>query len=94
VRVVLDTNVLLSALLTRGTAPDRLYEARSRSCAIRCRRSPFRPIRTMIFLLATAQAAEAELLVTGDKSGLLALKKHGVSSILAVQAFVDLLDRS
>jgi predicted nucleic acid-binding protein len=25
-RVVLDTNILLSALMTRGTPPDRLYE--------------------------------------------------------------------
>ncbi|MGQ0547366.1 MAG: hypothetical protein ACT4P3_18865 [Betaproteobacteria bacterium] len=40
------------------------------------------------------EAAAAELLVTGDKSGLLALKKHGVSSILTVQAFLDHLDRS
>ena len=27
VRLVLDTNVLLSALLTRGTTPDLLYQA-------------------------------------------------------------------
>jgi predicted nucleic acid-binding protein len=26
-RVVLDTNVLLAALLTRGPPPDKLYEA-------------------------------------------------------------------
>lgn len=26
-RVILDSNVLISALITRGTAPDRLYEA-------------------------------------------------------------------
>lgn len=26
-RVILDTNILLSALMTRGTPPDRLYEA-------------------------------------------------------------------
>ena len=26
-RVVLDTNVLIAALLTRGTPPDKLYEA-------------------------------------------------------------------
>ena len=26
-RVVLDTNILLSALITRGTPPDQLYEA-------------------------------------------------------------------
>jgi len=25
-RVILDTNILLSALMTRGTPPDRLYE--------------------------------------------------------------------
>lgn len=137
-RVVPDTNVLLSALLTRGTPPDRLYEAwrdgrfQLASCERQLdeikrvsRRDFFRKrlapgiagrlvndIRALAlmcdplpevsaspdpdddFLLATAQAAEAEFLVTGDKSGLLALKKHGVSSILTVQAFVALLDRS
>jgi predicted nucleic acid-binding protein len=26
-RIILDTNILIAALMTRGTPPDRLYEA-------------------------------------------------------------------
>ena len=29
-RVVLDTNILVSALITKGTPPDQLYQARLR----------------------------------------------------------------
>lgn len=137
-RVVLDTNVLLSALLTRGTAPDKLYEAWRdgrfqlascerqldeikrvsrrdffsrrlapgiagrlvndiRALALMCDPLPevtASPDPDDDFLLATAQAAGAEFLVTGDKSGLLVLKKHGASSILTVQAFLALLERA
>lgn len=31
-RVVLDTNVFVSALITRGTPPDRLYQAWNQNC--------------------------------------------------------------
>ena len=44
------------------------------------------------FLLATAQAARAGYLVTGDKSGLLSLKKHGTTRILTARALLKLLD--
>jgi hypothetical protein len=27
VRIVLDTNILIAALITKGTPPDRLYQA-------------------------------------------------------------------
>jgi hypothetical protein len=42
VRVLLDTNILLSALLVRGTPPDRLYEAwrQGRFELVSCERQP------------------------------------------------------
>ena len=134
-RVVLDTNILVAALLTRGTPPDKLYEAwrdgrfQLASCERQLeeinrvsRRAFFKErlppgaagrmvndIRALAlmcdplpkvggspdpdddFLLATAQAAGAEFLVTGDKSGLLALKKRGVTTILTAKALLDRL---
>jgi putative PIN family toxin of toxin-antitoxin system len=136
VRVVLDTNILIAALLTRGSPPDRLYEAwrdgrfELASCERqleeinRVSRRPFfkqrfspgvagrmvNDIRALArlcdplprvtgssdpdddFLLATAQAARAEYLVSGDRHGLLALKKHGTATILTARALLKLLD--
>ena len=135
-RVVLDTDILIAALLTRGTPPDELYEAwrdgrfELASCERqleeinRVSRRPFfkerfapgvagrmvndiRALARLIdplprvtrspdpdddFLLATAQAARAGYLVTGDKSGLLSLKKHGTTRILTARALLKLLD--
>lgn len=135
-RVVLDTNILIAALLTRGTPPDELYEAwrdgrfELASCERqleeinRVSRRPFfkerfapgvagrmvNDIRALArlcgplprvtrspgpdddFLLATAQAARAAYLVTGDKSRLLSLKKHGITRILTPRALLKLLD--
>lgn len=135
-RVVLDTNVLLAALLTHGTPPGQLYAAWHRRQFVLCscerqleeinrvtRRPYFRgrlaqavagrminDIRALAlmcdplpkvaaspdpdddFLLATAQVARAGYLVTGDKSGLLFLKKHGITRILAARALLKSLD--
>lgn len=120
-RVILDTNILVAALITRGTPPDLLYEAWrdgrfglftsepqveelrrvTRREGIRFRIHPaeagrmvndLRRLATTIadlpvvevspdpydnVLLAMAQAAQTEVLVTGDKRGLLALGRHG-----------------
>jgi len=136
VRVVLDTNVLLAALLTHGTPPEQLYSAwRARQFVLcsceqqieeirRVSRRPFfkqrlargaagrmvNDIRALAlmcdplprvaaapdpeddFLLATAQAARAEFLVTGDKSGLLALKRRGVTAIVTARALLQRLE--
>ena len=43
------------------------------------------------FLLALAEAAGADYLVTGDKSGLLALRKHGRTRIVTARRFSRLL---
>ena len=43
------------------------------------------------FLLALAEAASADYLVTGDKSGLLALRKHRRTRIVTAQRFSNLL---
>ena len=43
------------------------------------------------FLLALCEAGNADYLVTGDKSGLLALKRHGVTRIVSARRFIELL---
>jgi len=135
VRALLDTNVLLSALLVRGTPPDRLYEAWrqgrfdlvscelqleelnrvSRRNALRERLRPaeagrlVNEIRRLAvlcepadvasvspdpdddFLLAVAEAARADYLVTGDKTDLLSLGRHRATRILTARELVELL---
>ena len=136
-RLVLDTNILLSALMVRGTPPDRLYEAwRAGRFELACgerqfdeinrvSRRPFfqsrlkpgqigrlvnemRRLALMYdplppvsaspdpdddFLLAIAEAAEANYLVTGDKADLLALGRHRSTRIVTARQMVDFLRR-
>ncbi|MCX8017824.1 MAG: putative toxin-antitoxin system toxin component, PIN family [Rhodocyclaceae bacterium] len=136
-RVILDTNVLLSALMTRGTPPDRLYEQwrhgrfelvsterqieelrvvvrrpffqeRLRPSEIGRMINDIRRLATMRddlpevrrspdpaddFLLALCEIAEADYLVTGDKSHLLALGRHRGTHIVSARELVTLLDR-
>jgi uncharacterized protein len=135
VRIVLDTNVLLSAMMTRGTPPNLLYEmwrdrrfdlvscelqldevrAVSRRDALRSRltRSEVGTLVNLIcrlaimvesfpdvvaspdpkdnYLLGLAQATKADLLVTGDKSHLLALKKHASTRIITARKAIQTL---
>jgi putative PIN family toxin of toxin-antitoxin system len=131
VRIVLDTNVLVSSLITKGTPPDRLYQAwdagsfdlvtSSAQLAELERVLAYGKLRPYItvdeaealletigaaalvvaelpdvdlssdpddnVILATAIAGEADLLVTGDKSGLLELKSvRGVSIVTPREA--------
>jgi putative PIN family toxin of toxin-antitoxin system len=134
-RVILDTNVLLSALIRVDSKPYQLVHAwldgrfelvsseaqleelRSASRYEQIRRY-FEPaeigwlinrIRERAhlvkrlpkvdvandpgddYLLAMAVASQAQYLVTGDKSGLLPLKRHGAAHVVTVQQMVSTL---
>lgn len=134
-RVVLDTNVLVAALIspsgppaailqaflderfTLATCEPQLEELRrvTREPALRKRVKPAQAgtlvneLRALAlipkrlpkverssdpyddFLLARAEAVSADYLVTGDKSGLLALRKHGRTRMVTAQRFGKLL---
>jgi putative PIN family toxin of toxin-antitoxin system len=134
VRLVADTNVLISALLAETslpahlvtlwrngrfellTAAEQLDELRrvTRYPKIRERLPPalagrlineLRDLATVVadlpavtispdpfddFLLAIASVGRADFLVTGDKSGLLALQRHDGTRILTVRTFLTL----
>lgn len=136
-RIVLDTNVLVSALITKGTPPDQLYQAwlrneielvtsaaqideladvlsrpklrkyvdladasklvsdiRLRATVIRDMPIPRRsPDRKDDAILATAVAGEAELVVSGDKRDILALREvEGIPIRTARDALQVVLD--
>jgi putative PIN family toxin of toxin-antitoxin system len=134
-RVILDTNVLLSALMTTATPPDLLYEAWTagrftllisdqqldelrevtrrptvqeritnaeagrmvndlRILAERVHPLPqidASPDPLDNFLLAMAKAGQADLLVTGDKRGLLQLERFGGTRIVTARQALGLL---
>ncbi len=134
-RLILDTNILVAALITRGTPPDKLYEAwrdgrftlltselqieeirrvtRREGIRFRIHQAEagrlvndLRRLATLIdqlptldvspdpydnFLLAMAQAGQADLLVTGDKRDLLSLSSHQGTRILTARDALGLL---
>ena len=134
-RVVLDTNVLISAIMIQTGNPAALYRAWQqrqftlltcaehldelraalRKPAIAERIRPYKagslvneikklaesvqelprirrsPDPTDDFLLALAEAGRADYLVSGDKSGLLALAHHKGTRIVSARAFAALL---
>jgi len=136
VRVVLDTNILISALLVSSGHPDAIYRAwlLGRFTLVTCeeqitelratlakpglaqRIRPHRAGRVVNqlralaefagplprvrrspdpaddYLLALAEAGSADFLVTGDKSGLLALGTHRGTRILAARAFAEIVE--
>lgn len=136
-RVVPDTNVLLSALMVRGTPPEILFELWkdrrfelatcerqleelnrvTRRAFFRGRLKPgeagrlindlrrlanlFDPLPQVErspdpnddFLLALAQVAHADFLITGDKSDLLTLSVHGHTRIVTARQLVARLAR-
>lgn len=134
-RVVLDTNILIAALLVQTGPPATIYtkwtegaftllgceeqlsELRQtlRKPKIAARIRPHNAGRMVNALrsfaktldslpsikcssdpadnlfLAMAEAGRADFLVTGDKSGLLSLKRHHATRIVTARAFADLL---
>jgi len=128
-RVILDTNILISALITQNTYPDRIYQAwRDGQFELLCceqlideiravSRRPavsqliksseaghlvnsIRGLAIMItrlpqvdiasnpnddFLLALAQAGQANYLVTGDTRALLSLRQFGDTQIMTAR---------
>lgn len=135
-RVVLDTNILLSALINPGGGPARVYEAWKLGRfelltspdqlaelgrvtryptirrlitvseagrminQIRSLATLVEPARTPVvsrdatddFLFAITESADGDYIVTGDKSGVLRVRKHGRTRVLTVTQFVALLD--
>ena len=133
-RVVLDTNILVSALLLQQGHPAEIYSAWQegnftlltcaeqldelrqtlRKPAIAERIKPYKagrlvnelkglaedvgvlprvqrsPDPTDDFLLAMSEAGKADYLVTGDKSGLLALARHQNTRIVSARHFAAL----
>lgn len=136
-RVVLDTGVMIAALITKGTPPDQIYQAwrKHRFELItsewqldefrRVSRYPrlhrfLKPVEAGIMinglrhralvlqdlpvidvsldpddnpLLATAVAGAADYLISGDKSGVLALKRIRNTRILTARQFLTELKR-
>jgi predicted nucleic acid-binding protein len=87
VHVVLDTNILLSALRSGG-APAQIVNVLLR----RLRRPGASPDPGDEYLLAMALASGADLLVTGDKP-LLALRRIGRTRIVPARRFAGILAR-
>jgi putative PIN family toxin of toxin-antitoxin system len=136
-RAILDTNVLVSALLTPDGVPARLLDAwfegryelitsgqqldelRLVTRHPRIRRfidpatagSPVNDLRYFAelltalpnvdvpedpadnFLLAMAEAGAADYLATGDKRGVLALKRHGPTRIVTAKRLLQIVER-
>ena len=136
-RVVLDTNILISALLLTHSAPAQAVIAWRRgqfdlvTCELQLQeirdvtrrpkiRNLIRPamagemvnqLRSMAlmvdklppvdispdpfdnFLLSLAQAAQADVLVSGDKRGILDVGSYGTCWIVTVRQFLDGLNR-
>ena len=132
-KVVLDTNILISALISKTAAPHHIYQAWrdkrmtvltcteqlvevrevTRRVAVALRIKPaeagrlvnsLRDLAVVLgdlpsvqrssdpkdnFILALAQAGGARYVVTGDKSGLLALRQHAGAEILTAAQFVS-----
>jgi uncharacterized protein len=135
VRVVLDSNILISALLLSSGHPATIYQAwlAGRFTLATCEEQ-IRELRGVLskpalaerirphragrlvnqiqklaeiagplprvrrspdpeddYLLALAEAAHADYLVTGDKSGLLALGSHQRTRIVSARAFAEIM---
>lgn len=137
-RVILDTNVLVSALLYERSLPyqlvtlwrqgrftllisaEQLDELRrvTRYPKIRARLTPalagrlindLKSVADMVtnlpdvtvsrdpwdnYLLATIEAGNADILITGDKADLLSLDRHAGANIMTVRQFLEMIGYS
>lgn len=137
-RVIIDTNVLVSALLYERSLPYQLVtlwrqgrftllisaeqfdELRrvTHYPKIRVRLTPalagrlindLKSVADMVtnlpdvtvcrdpwdnYLLATIEAGNADILITGDKADLLSLDRHGGASIMTVRQFLEMIGHS
>lgn len=137
-RVIIDTNVLVSALLyerslpyqlvtlwrqgrfTLLTSAEQLDELRrvTHYPKIRARLTPalagrmindLKSVADMVtnlpdvtvcrdpwdnYLLATIEAGNADILITGDKADLLSLDRHAGANIMTVRQFLEMMGRS
>jgi putative PIN family toxin of toxin-antitoxin system len=132
--VVLDSNVLISALISTGSPPDRIYRAwrekrftlvtSKHQLAESQRASRYPKLRRLVpprefgalihrlhgalvvsklprvkasrdadddYLLAMAQATDADFIVTGDAKGLLRLRRFGRTRILGPTSFLKVI---
>lgn len=134
-RVVLDTNILVSALISASGKPAAIYNAwESGQLTLLCCEEQIDELRSTLhkprvaelirphkagrlvnqirrlaedvsplpkvkrspdpnddFVLALAEAGQADYLVTGDKSGLLALRRHKATHIVTAGVFCSAL---
>lgn len=136
-RVVLDTGILIAALITADTPPDRVYQAwrKKRFTLITSawqlgefrRASRYERVKALLRpteagnlvnglkhhaivltelpkvhlsrdpddnpVLAMAIAGKADYLVTGDRRGLLSLKRVGPTRVVTAAAFIKILKK-
>jgi len=91
--LILNTKVLLSALLSPRGAPAALLDAELRDFSLYCRDLPSgteAPDEKDSCLLALEEASGAKFLVTGDQE-LLALRRHGSTRIVTPAGMVEIL---
>ena len=114
-RVVLDTNILVSALIVTGTHLEEFRRVTRyprlrkyiRPAAAGTMLNEIRALAEMTgelpnvsactdpadnFLLAMAEAGQADFLVTGDERHLLSLKRHKSTRILSAREMVQRLE--
>jgi predicted nucleic acid-binding protein len=101
-RVVLDSNVFISVLISPGSPPDGIQRAwRKKRFVLVTSDEQLTELRRASryiasdpddnYLLAMADAGEADFLVTGDARRLLRLRKVGRTRILAPTPFLKLV---
>lgn len=96
-RVVIDTGILIAALITRDTPPDQIYQAwrkqRFELVTSEWQLEEFRRVNRYPKLRKFLQPIEAGNLVSGDKRDVLSLKKVGKARIVTARRFLTVLQK-